>query len=114
MIFIPQIISLPCPPSFGLPRKILTEKLLKLPRFSQRFVDDGKAVSLIDVPVDMLYHVQEVFQDVPWSAAEFDSWLSGFNTAEKGLDVERPLWQVTCGLTHTYPFLTRTPFLSVR
>ena len=74
-------------------RDALRERLLPLPRFGQRVVDDGKSLSLSDVEVDLTYHVSEVEQTAAWSEAHFNEWLAARNSPAHALDVERPPWQ---------------------
>jgi len=40
----------------------------------------------------MIHHVQEVSQDAPWSAVEFNEWLAKFNMPEHELNPKLPLW----------------------
>ena len=76
-------------------RAAIRERLLPLPRFSQRLADDGKRVSLSDVvKVDLNYHVCEVEQTAAWSDAQFNEWVASRDDPVHALDVERPLWQV--------------------
>ena len=75
-------------------RDAIRERLLPLPRFSQRVVDDGKGLSLVDVEVDLTHHVCEVEQTAAWSETQFNEWVASRHHPVHALDVERPLWQV--------------------
>lgn len=75
-------------------RYAIRERLLPLPRFSQRVVDDGKGLSLVDVEVDLTHHVCEVEQTSAWSDTQFNEWVASRHHPVHALDVERPLWQV--------------------
>ena len=57
-------------------REAIRERLLPLPRFSQRMVDDGKDMWLVDVEVDLTHHVCEVEQTAAWSDAQFNEWVA--------------------------------------
>ena len=47
-----------------------------VPRFSQRMVDDGKDMWLMDVEVDLNHHVCEVEQAAAWSDTQFNEWVA--------------------------------------
>ena len=57
-------------------RDAIRERLLPLPRFSQRMVDDGKEMWLVDVEVDLTHHVCEVEQTAAWSDTQFNEWVA--------------------------------------
>jgi hypothetical protein len=57
-------------------RDAIRERLLPLPRFSQRVVDDGKELWLVDVEVDLTHHVREVEQTAAWSDTQFHEWVA--------------------------------------
>ena len=57
-------------------RDAIHERLLPLPRFSQRIVDDGKEMWLVDVEVDLTHHVCEVEQTAAWSDAQLNEWVA--------------------------------------
>jgi diacylglycerol O-acyltransferase len=86
-------------PGFANLKKVVSERLLAMPRFRSKMVARRfpAATHFVEIPVEELdldYHFRQLFADRSISDAELDSWLgSMFNEFKHPM--EYPLWQMT-------------------
>jgi diacylglycerol O-acyltransferase len=86
-------------PGFANLKKLLSERLLDMPRFRSKMVARRfpAATHFVEIPLEELdldYHIRQIFTDRAVSDAELDGWIgSMFNEFKHPMDY--PLWQLT-------------------